>query len=206
VGPAWQSPHPSPLFPFSSSLYPGAGQPSRPCSAGLTTPARAGRGAAGPPSRHAHRGPVRARGRIRKQGGVKDPTTLSTEHPRRIRAPTRAPPAPPGERPRVWRAFPPRAARGFESKGPGRRGTDAKPPTPSWCFLFHHRPVCTGLGEEAGAPPPRRAGQGRSRKPSQNRSAYTARDAAARGKERRSFASVEGAGPEQGTVRRRERL
>jgi hypothetical protein len=100
-------------------------------------------------------------------GKAKDPSAPSPSIRGEPKRRPRAPPALPGERPRVGEAFPPRAARGSDSKGPGRRGTDAKPPTPSWGFPFHHRLVCTGLGEEAGAPPPRRAGRGRSREPEQ---------------------------------------
>jgi hypothetical protein len=60
-----------------------------------------------------------------------------------------------------------RAACGLHSKGaPGRRGTDAKPPIPLG-FSTRHRPARAGLEKEGSAPPPRRAGQGRSRGPEQ---------------------------------------
>jgi hypothetical protein len=60
-----------------------------------------------------------------------------------------------------------RAACRLHSKGaPGRRGTDAKPPTPLG-FSTRHRPARAGLEKEGSAPPPRRAGQGRSRGPEQ---------------------------------------
>jgi hypothetical protein len=56
---------------------------------------------------------------------------------------------------------------GLLSKGaPGRRGTDAKPPTPL-VFSSRHHPARAGLEREGDAPPPRRAGQGRSRGPEQ---------------------------------------
>jgi hypothetical protein len=185
--------------PFSSSPFPGVGQPRR------IAPRHAMGRLHQPGGPHAEDRRVRA-GLGTTAGKAKDSSAPSPSIRGAPERQPRAPPALPGERPRVWGAFPPRAARGSDSKGPGRRGKDAKPPTPSWGFLFHHRPVCTRLGEEAGAPLPRRAGQGRSREPNQSRNAYAARDAAARGKERRTSAWEEGAGPEQGTVRHRERL
>jgi hypothetical protein len=142
---------------------------SRPCAAGLAAPARAGRGRpVRPAGTHAEDRRMRA-GLGSTAGKAKDPSAPSPSIRGEPRRRPRAPPALPGGRPRVGGAFPPRAARGSDSKGPGRRGTDAKPPTPSWGFPFHHRPVCTGLGEEAGAPPPRRAGRGRSRTGAGNR-------------------------------------
>jgi hypothetical protein len=185
--------------PFSSSPFPGVGQPCR------IAPRRAMGRLRQPGGPHAEDRRVRA-GLGSTVGKVKDSSAPSPSIRGAPERRPRAPPALPGERPRVWGAFPLRATRGPDSKGPVRCGTDAKLPTPSWGFLFHHRPICTGLEEGAGAPPPRRAGQGRSREQNQNRNTYAARDAAARGKERRSFTSEEGAGPEQGTVRRRERL
>jgi hypothetical protein len=62
---------------------------------------------------------------------------------------------------------PSRGGCGLLSKGaPGRRGTDAKPPTPLG-FSSRHHPARAGLEREGDAPPPRRAGRRRSRGPEQ---------------------------------------
>jgi hypothetical protein len=49
----------------------------------------------------------------------------------------------------------------------GRQATN-----PLWGFPFATTPACAGLGEGGGAPPPRRAGQGRSPGPCGNRDIY----------------------------------
>jgi hypothetical protein len=198
------------FLPLSPSLFPGAGQPCR------IAPGRAMGRPRQPGGPHVEGRCVRA-GSDSTAGEVKDPTTLSTEHPRRTRAPASSATCP------ARRTA--RGTGGIYTSGcllprfkrtPGRRGTDAKPPTPPWGFPFATAPACAGLGEGGGASPPRRAGQGRSREPDRSRNNYAARSAvdpprtspstAARGKERRPFASEKGAGPEQGPVHRRERL
>jgi hypothetical protein len=71
----------------------------------------------------------------------------------------------------------------------GRQATN-----PPWVFPFATAPACAGLGEGGGAPPPRRAGQGRSREPDRSRDIYTARTPSTRPGRRR--AAPEGGGRE----------
>jgi hypothetical protein len=150
-------------------------------------------------------------------GEVKDPTTLFTEHPRCTRTPASSTTCPAR-----------RTARGTGGISPsgcslprfkrvlGRRGTDAKPPTPPWGFPIHHRPRLRRIGgrrrraatasrrarEEPGAGPE----QEQLRRQERRRPAKEPPSTAARGKEGRPFASEKGAGPEQGPVRHREHL
>jgi hypothetical protein len=119
-----------PLFPFAF--------PRR----WSTVPHRAGArdGTAAPARRSARRGQVRERGADSTAGEVKDPTTLSTEHLRRTRAPVSSATCP------ARRTA--RGTGGIYTSGcllprfkrtPGRRGTDAKPPTPP-LGVFHSQP------------------------------------------------------------------
>jgi hypothetical protein len=110
-------------------------------------------------------------------GEVKDPTTLSTEHPRCTQAPASS-----------ATCLARRTARGTGGISPsgcslprfkrmlGRRGTDAKPPTP--LGVFHSPPPCL-----------RRLGGRRRRAATASRRAR----------------EEPGAGPEQGQLRRQER-
>jgi hypothetical protein len=209
AGPACQPPHPSPFFPFSPTLCPGSRS---------TEPHRAGArdGSAAPARRSARRGPVRARGVGFDRGEGKDPTALTTRIQGEPGRRPRTPPAPPAERPGVRGTFPPRSACGLDSKG--REAGVARTPShqPPLGFSIRHHPCLRRLRRRRrrAATASRRAreepGAVREQGHLPRRDAVdtprTSPSTAARGKERRSFASEKGAGPEQGPVHRRERL
>jgi hypothetical protein len=67
-----------------------------------------------------------------------DATALPTEHPRRARAPPRAPPAPPGGEPRALRAFPIELLTASIQKGADRWAQRQSQFPPAWGFLFRH--------------------------------------------------------------------
>jgi hypothetical protein len=152
-----------------------ASTPSRASAAGLTAPTRAGRGAAGPPSRHARRGPARARGAGCDRGKGQRrfypfPPSIrgGAEHHRERHLPR------PANGQGHGGLFPPSSCsrRRFKRSGPVWHGSQATHPLLG--FSLPPPPVCTGLGEEAGAPPPHRAGQGRSQEPDGSKNHFTA--------------------------------
>jgi hypothetical protein len=122
---------------------------------------------------------------------------------------------PPGERPGALGKSVPGCLWSPFKRAPGRRGTDAKPPTPLG-FSTRHRPCLRRLGgrrkrtaaascrarEEPGA------GQEQGHLPRRDAvdTLRTSPSTTARGKERRLFTSGKGAGPEQGPLHRREGL
>jgi hypothetical protein len=110
AGPTRQPPLTFPFFPFLLHFYPAAGQPNRIAQGRVMGWPRQ------PGGPHAESRCVRA-GSESTAGEVKTLLPLTA----RIRGePERwpqAPPAPPGERPGVRGAFPPRAACGLDSKG-----------------------------------------------------------------------------------------
>jgi hypothetical protein len=99
----------------------------------------AGRGRTTRPAR-TPRTSARARDWMRPRGKAKDGSAPLREHPRRPQAAASSATCPVRRAARGMEGFSPRAARGVDSKGAGRCGTEAKPPTPSWGLLFHHRP------------------------------------------------------------------
>jgi hypothetical protein len=114
--------------PFSSSPCPGVGQPCR----------IAPRHAMGRP--HQPGGPHaedrRARAGLGSTAGkAKDASAPSPSIRGAPKRRPRAPPALPGERPRVGEAFPPRAARGSDSKG-GQAGVARTPSHPPPLGVF----------------------------------------------------------------------
>jgi hypothetical protein len=140
------------LHPLSPSLLPGDRS---------TEPHRAGArdGTAAPARRPARRGPVRARWVGIDCGGGKDPTTPHRAHLRRNRAA-----APSATCPTLRTArgtggnSTPCCLRPRFKRAPGRRSTDAKPPTPLGFSTFHR--LCLrriGRRRERAAAAPRRA-------------------------------------------------
>jgi hypothetical protein len=129
--------------PFSSTPFPGVGQPRR------IAPRHAMGRLHQPGGPHADDRRVRA-GLGSTAGKAKDSSAPSPSIRGAPGHRPRAPPALPGERPRVWGAFPPRAARSSDSKGPGRRGTDAKPPTPLLGFSLSPPPRLHRIGGRSG--------------------------------------------------------
>jgi hypothetical protein len=128
-----------------------------------------------PAERPARRGPERAhREPDPTEGGAR---TLMP-HTARIRGqdkrPPRDPPAPSRRTAGGIGGNPPRVACGLLSKG--RQAGVARTPShqPLWGFPLATAPTCAGLEEGGSAPPPRRAGKGRSREPDRSRDIYLA--------------------------------
>jgi hypothetical protein len=166
AGPTRQPPLTLPCFTFSSSLCPAAGQPSR-C-------ARAGDAMDAPSKRPARRGPECARRVPDPTEGVgNDLNAPHRAHPRPEQAAATGSTCPSRRTARGIGGNPPRAACGLVSKG--RQAGVARTPShqPLWGFPLATAPACAGLEEGGSAPPPRRAGQGRSREPDQSRDIYS---------------------------------
>jgi hypothetical protein len=113
-----------------------------------------------PAKRPARRGPVRARRVLDPTEGVgNDPNAPHRARPRQEQAAATGSTCPARRTARGTGGNPPRAACGRVSKGaPGRRGTDAKPPTPLGFSTFHR--LCLrriGRRRERAAAAPRRA-------------------------------------------------
>jgi hypothetical protein len=128
-----------------------------------------------PAKRPARRGPERAhRVPDPTEGVVNDLIAPHRTHPRPGRAAATGSTCPSRRTARGIGGNPPRAACCLDSKG--RQAGVARTPShqPLWGFPFATAPACAGLGEGGGAPPPRRAGQGRSREPDRSRDIYTA--------------------------------
>jgi hypothetical protein len=139
AGPTRQPPLPSPFFPFLLRFSPAAGQPSRIAQGrAMGRPRQPG----GPHAegRCVHAGSESTAGEVRTLLPL---TVRIRGEPERW---PRAPPAPPGERPGVRGAFPPRAACGLVSKG--REAGVARTPShqPPFGFSTLHRPCSRRIG------------------------------------------------------------
>jgi hypothetical protein len=163
VGPIRQLPS---LILFSSLRLtpPSAGQPSRPGAPPVQPDQRAGRGAAGLPGWHARQGPVRAgreaagekvKGNFAPPAGIQGASGCSPG----------APPALPGGGAKGTVDLSPSRPRGADSKGEEAVWVGGKANHPSWGFLYLCSAACPEWKEKAGAPLPRRAVGGRSRRP-----------------------------------------
>jgi hypothetical protein len=170
-----------------------------------------------PAERPARRGPERAhREPDPTEGGGKDLNALHRVHPRLGQAAATGSTCPFQANGRGhWGKSTPGCLRPPFKRAPGRRGTDAKPPTPLG-FSTRHCPCLRRLGgrRKRTAAASRRAREEPGARPEQGhlprRDAVdmprTSPSTAARGKERKPSASGKGAGPEQGHLHRRERL
>jgi hypothetical protein len=169
VDPACQ-PLPYPHLP-SQHTQPGQRRRSR-----RTRSREAGRGRAAQPARTPRSGAC-ARDWMRPRGKVFDASAPSHRASEADPSTTASATCPARRQAKGIEGFFPRAARGVVSKGAGRCGTEAKPSTPPFGVSSSATPVCTGVREGAGAPPPRRAGRGRSRGPDRGQGPLHRRDA-----------------------------
>jgi hypothetical protein len=150
------------------------------------------------------------------EGGGKDLNAPHRAHPRPEQAAATGSTCPfPANGQGHWGQSTPGCLWPLFKRAPGKRGTDAKPPTPLG-FSTRHRPCLRRFGrrrkrataaslrarEEPGARPE----QGHLPRRDAIDTPRTSPSTAARGKERRPSASEKGAGPEQGHLHRRERL
>jgi hypothetical protein len=183
-----------------------------------TKPVRqAGDAMGAPAERPARRGPEHAhRVPDPTEGGGKDLNTPHRAHPRPEQAAATGSTCPfPANGQEHWGESTPGCLWPLFKRAPGRRGTDAKPPTPLG-FSTRHRPCLRRLGgrRKRAAAASRRAreepGAGQEQGHLLRRDAVdtlrTSSSTAARGKESRPSASGKGAGLEQGQLHRRERL
>jgi hypothetical protein len=129
-----------------------------------------------PAERPARRGPGRAHREpdSTEGGGGKDLNAPTARIRGRGKRPPRDPPAPSRRTAGGIGGNPSRAACGLLSKG--RQAGVARTPShqPLWGFPLATAPACAGLEKGGSAPPPRRAGQGRSRGPDRSRDIYLA--------------------------------
>jgi hypothetical protein len=170
-----------------------------------------------PAERPARRGPERAhRVPDPTEGEGKDLNAPHRAHPRPEQAAATGSTCPfPANGQGHWGQSTPGCLRPLFKRAPGRRGTDAKPPTPLG-FSTRHRPCLRRLGgrRKRAAAASRRAREEPGAGPEQGHlprrdavdTPRTSSSTTARGKERRPSASGKGAGPEQGHLHRRERL
>jgi hypothetical protein len=169
---AGQGPHVSHRLPFPSSsfLLRFVLWPVNPAGA----PGRATRWARQPRGPHTEGRSARVGCWIRPREGAKTLMPRTARIRGRNKRPPRDPPAPSRRTARGIRGNPPRAACGLFSKG--RQASVARTPShqPLWGFPLATAPACTGLEEGGSAPPPRRAGKGRSREPDRSRDIYPA--------------------------------